>query len=849
MQTFKHNSRCFECKQRFFMRYTFTITLIFLCFFSNAQQWGANRGSKGTSSSIKGKVSGVVIDAKDGSRLPFVTVLVKNQQTKKDVNGNVTADDGSFKITDIPTGKYDVLISFVGYETLKKQVELTPKKPDVNIGKVKLVSTYKQLDEVVVEGEKELIESKIDKIVYNAEKDVANAGGDASDVLRRAPLLNVDIEGNVSLRGSQNVQILLNGKPSSLFAGSPADALKVIPADQIKSVEVITTPSAKYDGEGSAGIINIITKKKKVEGFVGNVNLTVGTRSNRGVIGINGGKGRLGFNANASTFYSWPRGGSSSFLREDILDDQTRTLSEDGDTEGNRLGFFSTAGAFYDFNAFHSISTAFRLRGFSSDRDGIYNTSFIDPINNLNQFYDRTSNSDNLVSGYEWSVDYIIKFPEQKEREFSLSYKIDGDVRNQDFIISQEDIVGNDLTLFRDERNDNDGTNRENTFQFDYTHPIGKKVKLETGAKAVLRDLKSVYDYEEFDPEVGGYVTDDARTDQFDYNQDVISAYFSTNTKFGKNFGLVAGVRFENTQIKGAFRDLEAPFNNDYNNWLPSIILNKKIGKFNTAKISYNRRIQRPNLRFINPYSDVANTRNVTVGNPALEPEITDQYEFGYNMIIKKVLVNLSTYYKRTTDNIESFLQIDDDGVSTITYQNIGESDSYGLNVFTSATFFKIWTLRGGFNLFTYSSSGIIDGETLSNDAVLFSGNLNSNIKLKNDWVIDMFGFFRGRRQTIQGFNPSFSIFSMGVRKNIWEKRGSIGIRIVEPFFENKSFISEIRGSNYYQNSERQIPFRSFGINFSYKFGKLDFRQKRRGSKINNQDVKQGDGDDGQNFR
>lgn len=829
------------------MRYTITITLLFLCLTATAQQW-RGKGSKPESTSIKGKISGMIIDAKDGSLLSFVTVMVRSQKTEKDINGTVTEEDGNFKISNIPVGTYNVLVSFVGYETLSKKVILTLKKPDANLGTIKLSSTFQQLDEVVVQGQRELVESKIDKIVYNAERDVANAGGDASDVLRRAPLLSVDIEGNVSLRGSQNVQILLNGKPSSLFASSPADALKVIPADQIKSVEVITTPSAKYDGEGSAGIINIITKKKKIEGFVGNIDVSLGSRQNRAVAGINAGKGRFGFNANASSYFSWPRDGSSAFYREDIVDGETRILDENGKTESNRIGFFTTAGAFYDFNAFHGLSSSFRLRGYSRDGDGVYNTSFIDPVNSLDQRYERTSVNDNLVSGYEWSLDYIMKFPEQKERELSLSYKIDGDVRDQTYLINQQDLQQSDITLFRDERNDNDGNNSESTFQIDYVHPVGKKVKVETGGKGVIRDVKSDYNYEFFDQGTNDYVIDDLRTDQFDYNQNVFSGYFSTNVKFNDKFGLVAGMRFENTQIDGSFRDLEAPFENDYNNWLPSIIFSKKMGKFNTAKISYNRRIQRPSLRFINPYSQVANTRNVTVGNPNLNPELTDQFEIGYNMFIKKVLVNISTYYRRTTDNIESFLQVDESGVSTITYQNIGESDSYGVNVFTSATFFKIWTLRGGFNLFSYSANGVVDGESLSNDAILLSGNVNSNINLKKEWVIDMFGFYRGRRQTIQGFNPSFSMFSLGIRKNIWGKRGSIGVRIVEPFFENKTFGSELRGANYYQTSENVIPFRSFGINFSYKFGKLDFKQRQRGSKIKNEDLKGGDGDDNQNF-
>lgn len=829
----------FICRYKInLMKNIFTFLLVLAASSSIfAQRSGGFSG--GASSQIMGKITGQIIDSQTKEPISYASIVVKKGD--KQINGTISEDDGTFKIQDLPVDKYTVLVSFVGYETSTYEAELTPKNPDFNIGSISMSGSFQQLEEVVIEGEKELIENRVDKIVYNAENDVANKGGDASDVLRRAPLLNVDVEGNVSLRGSQNVTILVNGKPSSMFASNPGDALKSIPADNIKNVEVITSPSAKYDGEGTAGIINIITKKSTPEGFAGSIDASVGNLSNRGVLNINAGRGRFGFNTSASAFYSPTREGDFKFYREDIINNQSRILQESGPNESNRLGFFGTASAFYDFNAFHSFSTSFRLRGFASDRDNLVNGSFVDPANSINQQYLRNTESENLFSGYEWSLDYIYKFPEKKGQELSLSYKIDGNVQDQEFVITQQDQVGSDQTLFQDERNVNDGNNTENTIQADYVHPVNDKVKIELGAKTILRDVESDFEFESLNTATGNYETDPNRTDVFYYEQDVVAGYLSSTAQLTDKYGLIAGVRYEYTEITGDFDVTDAPFSNDYANWLPSITVSRKIGKFNTLKASYSRRIQRPSLRVINPYIQINGNRNQSAGNPELDPELTDQFEVSYGMFIKGLAINTSLFYRKTTDIIESYLDIDDSGLSSTTFRNIGESESYGVNFFSSVTIKKNITLRGGLNVYTYIGSGTVDGVALSREAVIWDGNLNGSIKMGRGWRTDLFGFYRPPRQTLQGTNPSFSLFTMGVNKEINDKV-SLGLRLVEPFFANKNFGSELKGANFIQTTDTNIPFRSFGLNLTYKFGKLDFKQRQRRTKINNQDQ---EGDDG----
>ncbi|MFT5569353.1 MAG: ferric enterobactin receptor [Cyclobacteriaceae bacterium] len=819
------------------MKNLFLCSISFCIVFTALAQRPVSSYSSQAKSSIKGKITGALFDENDNSALEFATVAVKDKASGKVVNGGLTESDGAFKLSDLNVGTYDVEFSFVGYTPITLEVELTLKKPDVDLGKIAIVPDLTALSEVVVEGQREVFENKIDRLVYNAEQDIGNTGGDATDVLRRTPLLRVDLEGNVSLRGSSNIQILVNGKPSTMFASNPGDALAMIASDNIKSVEVITSPSAKYDGEGTAGIINIITKKAGPEGFNGNINLSAGNLSNRGVAGLATGKGRFGFNANASGNWSVPRDGTSMLYREDNIGEEQRVLEENGIQETQRLGFFLSAGAFYDINAYNSFTSSFRLRGFSSDRIGTFATSYEDTSIGLNQDYERFTDNQTLFSGYEWSLDYIHKFAEQEGRELSFSYKIDGNVQDQRSVIRQTDLsVVLDPTLFRDELNQNDGNNQETTYQVDYVHPFSAKIKLEMGAKAIVRNVDSDFEFDTLNQASSNYQAVDGRTDVFFYDQDVYSAYISSQFSLPGDIGIIAGLRYEGTELAGRFVNVENAFSNDYENLLPSFTISKTFNKTKTFKMSYSKRIQRPGLRQINPFVIVDNNRLISYGNPELEPELNDQYEISFNTFKKESVINLSVFYRVTTDLIESIRLDNQTEVTETSFFNVGTNNSLGVNVFASTKLFKIWTMRAGVDAFTYDATGQVNGEQLSNSAILFNANGSGTIQLKKDWTIEGFGFFRARRQTLQGYNPSFSIWSLTLQKEIWDKKGKIGIRVVEPLKADKSFGSELSGENFYQISDFTIPFRSYGLTFSYKFGKQDFRQRQRRSKINNND-------------
>jgi outer membrane receptor protein involved in Fe transport len=549
-------------------------------------------------------------------------------------------------------------------------------------------------------------------------------------------------------------------------------------------------------------------------------------------------KGRFGVSANGGSFFSWPRPSTTTFLRENTVDDATLVQRQVGDGESQFIGFNGSINAFYDINAYNSVTSTFRLNGRQFNRDGINEIYFSNPLRSLVQQYNSLYDAKNLNSGFDWVTDYKIK-PDDTERELTFALQLTGNADDRTTDLIQKDLLGTAQDLELSQLRNNDGKNLETTLQTDYVHPFNKNIKLETGVKGVIRRIES--DYNTFDRVLNTTLNDPSQSNIFSYQQDVYAGYASFNFKIGKNYGLIAGGRYERTVISGEF-DLEnAPFDNDYDNFLPSLIVSRNFKNFQTLKLSYSRRIQRPSLFYINPFSDITDTRNQVFGNPELEPEISDQIDLSYNTFIKGIGLNGSFYYKRTSDVIETFLQeIDQEGIAQTTYKNIGVNDSYGVNLFSTATIKRKFTIRGSLNVFTYDASATINGEQLSTTAVLWSGFGSAGLDLKDGIKVEAFGFFRSPQQTIQGFTPSFSIFGLGAKKDLFKKKGSLGIRIIEPFAKFKSFGTEIAGSNFRLESEYKILFRSFGGTFEYRFGSMNYQQRERRSKIRNSDLKEG---------
>lgn len=789
---------------------------------------------------ITGRITGVITDSISRQPVEFATVVLLDPTQDKQLDGVVTEADGSFKLLNVKAGRYRIRVSFLGYsDKVLADVNTTPEKPDRDLGPVMLSPAGITLEQVTVTGEAAFVENRIDKLVYNAEKDISNAGGDAADVLRRVPLLSVDLDGNVSLRGSSNILVLVNGRPSTIFAGSIADALKTIPADQIKNVEVITSPSARYDGEGSAGIINIVTKRKTAEGITGSTNVSIGTRQNNATLNLNGMRGRFGMNGSANAFWSWRREGELEFLREDYTTAPTTVFVQEGANASQVLGYNGSLGAFYDFNAYNAINASVRFNGFGNKRDGQLDGQLGALGGAPDVVFERNNENRSLRNGFDAVLDYRRTFP-NSEREFTAALQLSGARNNANNEVFQ---TGSQLLYEQDVRNENDGLNLEYIGQLDYVHPFSPTIKMEAGVKSILRRIDSDYQTEVQPTDNGGFVPVPFLTDLFFYNQDVYAGYLSFNLKIAKNYGLLAGARYEHTSISGNYESAEQPaFSQNYDNLLPSITFSRSFKNFQTLKLSYSRRIQRPSLFYINPFTEISDPNNVSVGNPYLNPELVDQLELSFNTFVKGVSLNAAVYYRETNDLIENFLTINPETqISQTSFLNIARDRSLGFNGFASATLKKVFTIRAGFNVFNYNAESTIDTIDLSRDAIIWNGNVSLNWKLPKEWQVETFAFFRSPRQTLQGINPSFWLISFGIRKD-FNKRFSLGLRAIDPFFRFKRFPSELRGDQFYQRSTFSIPFQSYGINLVYNFGKLDFSQQPRArrNKIDNSDLKGG---------
>jgi len=793
-------------------------------FFTLAQERGGGSGSyKGSGKDnskdyIKGNISGKIVDSKTGKILEYANISLTNIKWDKIIEGTISDAKGRFSMNKIRTGSYKISVSYLGYEIQSLNFELTKKKPDIKLNDILLISNNEMLSEVKIKEQKPIFESKIDKIVYNAENDMNEGLNDATDVLRKTPLLTVDLEGEVSLRGSKNIKFLVNGKASTFFSSDIATALQMIPADEIKSIEVITSPGAKYDGEGDAGIVNIITKRKVIDGYKSTFNGSFGNRMNKQSVNLSLGKGRFGISARASARYSWPREGESNLIREYWGDDgDTVVLSQVSKTFGNWVGIGGSVNMYYDINAYNSIMSDIRFGSRSSFNDNNTNTNDNDTI--YKNFLETSRKSKNI----EWSTDYTKTFANDVDREFNISLQIGGDLGDDDINSSKEKAI--QYSTFNDEKE------IEFTLQTDYNHPFMEDNKLEIGAKLINRDREVV------STTISEYPDYYSPQDIFNYRQQVLSSYISSDWLFNNDIGLKTGVRYEYTIINGDFEG------NEYGNILPNITISKNFSKTKSLKISYNNRILRPGIQNINPNILRNNNYSTTEGNPNLTPANSKQVEMGYNQFGRKYQGSYNLYIKNTSDIIESYSSIRN-GITTSKYENIGSSTNYGINYFGSLRFDK-FNIRTGFNLYQYKGSGIIDNQEISlTSRLLYSYNFGGSYNISDYWKAECWGFFRSPNQTIQGSSTSFSMMSFGVKKEFKNKRGSLGIRIIEPFKDKKVFLTDINGVNFTQKSERIITFRSIGITFKYTFGKLNFKSSRKKSSIKNDDVSESDNGD-----
>ena len=797
-----------------------------------------------------GSISGSVVDATNQQAVGFATITLADPAGKA-LDGTLADDKGKFTIPKIGAGNYVLQVSFIGYLTQNINVRVPDNNDHVQVGTLKISPSATALKEVAVTGMRALIEEKVDRTVYNAENDATNKGGDATDVLRKVPSLSVDLDGNVTLRGSQNIKVLINNRPSTLAATSIADALKQIPSDMIKSVEVITSPSAKYDAEGTGGIINIITKKNNLQGFSLSLDGSAGIRGSN--LGLNGAvrKGKMGFNLGG-----FGRGNYNVHGRfnNHQITGVNRTLQQ---AETRNSGLFGRYqfGWEYDISEkdFINASVQLGVRNGHNFQDRISTNTFENEqlVYELLQDTETRDNSGNM----DVDLNYTHSFA-KPQQEFSVLTQFSRNNRTNNFLFNTLDL--DDYGILSRYKNLNESFNQEVTLQLDYQNPIGKNQMVEVGVKNITRQVISDYQGFESNSANGPFTLDpDARrSNVFDYNQNVSASYLSYTLTTPQKYSFKAGARYEYTTINADFKTGDNDPIPSYGTLVPSVNVSKKLANGNTLKASYNRRIQRPSLQYLNPNLQGNNPLSLVQGNPNLNPEFSNNFELGYSTFIQSAMLNFTTYARTTNNAIQGIRRVSQGQDSIVTnYFNIGQENAYGFSFFTNINLSDKLSLNGGTDVYyAVMDNNVPDPEfNASNRGWVTNIRAFGNYNIGRGYGLQLFSFYRARQVQLQGYQGGFGIYSLSLRKEFNGKKGSIGFG-AENFFSpsikmRNAFDAPATASRpaTSQRSVNEMYNLNLKLTFSYRIGKMNMNApQRRRKSVSNDDLKGGgDGGDG----
>jgi len=778
------------------------------------------------------RVKGLIADSLTRKPIEFATIGILDNENKV-VALTYSDENGVFKSADIQAGSYRLSLTFMGYAPKTVPFSVSQASPVADMGTIYLKSEAKQLMTVTVMGNRQLVEQQPGMLIYNAEKDISNQGGTAADVLRKAPILNVDAAGNVTMRGNSNLRILINGKYSGQMARSAADALNMMPANSIKAVEVITSPSARYDAEGAAGVINIITKKGQqqvsstVEVVAGNLEQAVNPRISvshdkwniSSYLHIHQFRNREEVSLNRLTFEN---GASAGRIQQDVVRDNTKPHGS-GDLQVE----FTPDSA----NVFNVLVNGWL--GNWPNNSNQHSRRFSASGTVLEDFHQAVTTR-SPTRGIDVNLGYTHKFSKPGE-ELYLMAQHNRSVDNYNYNALQTDA---DQQLIYREVNDNHTANQEWTFQTDYIRPLSKRGQhaLESGAKLILRDNRSNYQVlasQEESP--AQLVPVAARSDLFTYAQDVLAGYSQVKLKWRNGWALHAGARMEGTFLKGQQRNQNISFGNNFWNFVPSATLFKKLNANNNLTLSYTKRISRPSIWDLNPNQNAQDPKNIEVGNPSLRPEEVNQVEFTYALQTDSdFFLNASLFGRETANSIESLIRIDAAGVATTTKKNLASNQQVGLNLSTSFTVVPGWKINSNANIrhARYQSGAL----AISNRGMAWGINVNSSWKLPNHFSVQAYTDYDAQSVTLQGYEGSWFYYSFSAKKELPVKKLTLTLTTVNPFGGYISQKELTRGANFETTVKNRYLMRSVRLSLNWEFGTLFEASTSR--KINKDDQK-----------
>lgn len=765
----------------------------------------------------KAVVKGRVLDSLSATPLSYTSIAVYSLAEKKLVNGNISNDAGNFTI-DVPYGKYYAEINFVGFRPFKSFEFTVSKENSVyDLGAIRLGQTVDVLDEVVVQAEKSSMELSLDKKIFNVGKDLANSGGTASDVLMNVPSVAVDPEGNVKLRGSDNVRILIDGKPSGLVSFKGGSGLQQLQASMIERVEVVTNPSARYEAEGLGGIINIVLKKDKNQGFNGSVDVITGYPDNYGLAAnFNYRHKKVNFFINYGLAYRNQPGIGS--LYQEVYGQDTTFLKQTNKSNVKGLNNNIRGGLDYYFNEKNILTAAYLFRRTDVNRitDIVYNDYLFTPTN-LVSYTTRRQNEDEIEPNSEYSliykkifeakghellteVKYLDNWESSKQTYTEYTFSPDGTEDPSKAVLQKAPNVESEKQLL---------------LQIDYTKPFAKAGKFETGFRTSNRKMVNDYLVTQLNTATGEFNPLPGLDNVFLYDENITAAYGILGNK-SKAISYQAGLRAEWTDVKTRLEKTNEVNPRKYSNLFPSAHLTYSLPKENSLQVSYSRRVRRPFYNDLSPYVTFSDNRNYFSGNPDLNPEFSNVFEVGHIKYFEIGSLSSSLYNRSTRDKIDNIRTVNAEGKSVTITENLLSENAYGLEVASTLALLKWWKWDANFNFFYADIDGSNIVSTYKTTTYSWFTRQTSRFSLPKKVDIQVRTNYEAPQKTAQGRRKALYYADFSVSKEVLKGKGTLNLNVLD-VFNTRKIRSVAEGIGFYSDRNFQARRRQVNLTFNYR--------------------------------
>ncbi len=784
-------------------------------------------------SSDKSVITGKVFEKDSNAPMEYANISIFNASDSSLVSGGITNPEGLFKIAKLTPGTYYVEANFIGFnKTRINNITINDNHSNIDLGTILLEASREQIEGVEVVAERSRLEYKVDKKVINVSQDINAAGGSAVDVLENTPSIQVDVEGNVTLRGSSSFTVFIDGRPTSLEG---SDALQQIPASALENIEIITNPSAKYDPDGMAGIINLVMKKNILSGFDGIVNVSGSTNESRSMDLTLNHKNKkrnitFGFDTNNRIF-----NGENDSKRETYYDDYTDFMETDGSRDFNRHGFRFKTGL--DLYLSEKTTLGFTANAgkfnFDSEREN-KNLYYSDPFveNKYTVALEESNRKRNFVDG---SVNFLHKYNETGTHKLEgmvyLRKRTGDDGEFQSEIISDENYTPGDEYDLQIRTTEEEESN-DIRANLDYTRPLGETGKLEAGLQTRMRSETEDYVFEYFDTDSQEWLDNPDYTSSMDFKRNIHSIYSTYSNKFNA-IEVMAGLRGEYTNREIKHIGTDNVYTVDQFNWFPSVHLSNQILLNTQLMASYSRRINRPNGRNLDPFESYVDQYTVRVGNPGLNPEFTNSFDMSVLQRFGSSFISLEAFYRKTKDVISHYSELRDDGILVQTSRNVGDDSSLGGELMANINITKWLLFNSSVSVYQYKlQTAEDDGEIVTRESTNVDGRINTTVKFSSNSRLQLTGNLRGASVSAQGNRDASFFTNLSYRQEFMKRKLSTTLS-VRDLFGTGGWSGTNSGTNFYQEYDFAPQPRVVQLTLSFKLNNYKMDNSGGGDGVN----------------